>query len=170
MSDLLQHRIAAPRRARHAILLVAATIAASAITTPAWAVVSSPPRAAHQIISFPARDFVSSTGYDPATQVTVEAWRNGHLIGRSSPITPAPPRPAAPPPPPRPGGSCGATPPGRGVWARSGPPPRPGDRGRRGGARGAGAGGADAGNRPGAPRAGPRGGGGGRAGARHDRG
>src|SRR4051812_50184222 len=96
MSDLLQHRIAAPRRARHAILLVAATVAASAITTPAGAVVSNPPRAAHQIISFPQRDFVSSTGYDPPTHLTVEAGRHGHPLGPPGPLTPPPPhRPLA---------------------------------------------------------------------------
>lgn len=116
MSDLLQHRIAAPRRARHAILLVAATVAASAITTPAWAGVSNPPRAAHQIISFPERDFVSSTGYDPATRVTVEAWRNGHLIGRSGPITPA-----------APDGLVEVNHPGGGCWVASTPDLQPGD-------------------------------------------
>ena len=53
--------------------------------------VNDPPVAPHSIISFPARDFVSSAGFSlDEGPVIVSVIRNGKLIASSTPITPQP--------------------------------------------------------------------------------
>ena len=47
-----------------------------------------PPRLPHAIDVFPARDYVAAAGFAPDEVVTVEAYRNGVLIGTSDVLSP----------------------------------------------------------------------------------
>ena len=47
-----------------------------------------PPRLPHAISVFPARDYVAAAGYANDEVVTVEAWRNGVMIGQSDALSP----------------------------------------------------------------------------------
>ena len=47
-----------------------------------------PPRLPHALSVFPARDAVAAAGYAADEVVTVEAWRNGVMIGQSDALSP----------------------------------------------------------------------------------
>ena len=98
---------------------ISATTSLSSPTLPAGTVVHEPPAAPVQIISFPRRDFISSSGFLESDAVTVQVIRNGLLVSTASGVIPqADPR-AAPNAPfagivevNHPGGACweGVTP------------------------------------------------------------
>jgi hypothetical protein len=62
----------------------AATVATARVTAPA--ATNAPPLAPHSLIAFPARDFISATGYTPGTPYKFEVVRNGEIISTSTPI------------------------------------------------------------------------------------
>jgi len=65
-----------------------AGFAALAVPAAAPAAINAPPKAPHDIIVFPVRDFVSATGYKATDSVTVEVLRNGVVIGRAAGVVP----------------------------------------------------------------------------------
>src|SRR3954447_10846529 len=54
----------------------------------AMAAINEPPKAPHNIIVFPERDFISATGYAATDVATVEVFRNSLLIGRATGVVP----------------------------------------------------------------------------------
>ena len=71
-----------PRGARLAVL--ASSVAALAVASPASAAIVEPPPLPHVFTVFPDRDFVSVEGYGSGEQLTVRVLRNGVQIGSAS--------------------------------------------------------------------------------------
>ena len=86
MSDLLR-----PGRAWIHVLVVALVGSCLALATQPVATaagISNPGSAAHQIIVFPLRDFVSAAGYASSDRPTVEVVRGGAVVGTASNLVP----------------------------------------------------------------------------------
>lgn len=59
-----------------------------AATSALAAGINNPPVSPHSIISFPARDLVSASGYDAADRPTVQVVRGGVVVGQSTVVVP----------------------------------------------------------------------------------
>src|SRR4051794_4132778 len=75
-------------RARKLALGAAGTLllTSAAVATPAMA--ADPPAPGHEVISFPARDFVSASGYTRGVPAYVQVIRAGRVVATSTPVLP----------------------------------------------------------------------------------
>src|SRR3954447_9968446 len=75
-------------RARKLALGAAGTLllTSAAVATPAMA--AEPPAPGHEVISFPARSFVSAAGYAKGVDAYVQIIRDGHVVATSTPVEP----------------------------------------------------------------------------------
>ena len=119
----------APHRRPMAVLLAATLAVGSAVVGlggTASAVVpdvlNDPPVAPYVVTTFPARDFVSATGFAEGSTVDVEVWRDGTLAGWSNDLVPSDV-------PATPGfdGLVEVNHPGAACWTNSTPDVKPGD-------------------------------------------
>ncbi len=61
-------------------------VTATTSVNPAGAATNDPPVAPHGLIGFPARDFISATGYTPGASYRFAVIRGGNIIATSTPI------------------------------------------------------------------------------------
>jgi len=103
-------------RARKLALGAAGTLllTSAAVATPAMA--AEPPAPGHEVISFPARDFVSASGYAPGVSAFVQVIRGGHVVATSTEVVPGL------------DGIVEVNHPGGGCWDTVTPDIRPGDK------------------------------------------
>jgi hypothetical protein len=66
--------------------LQSAPATATAGLNPANPATAPAPTAPHSLIAFPARDFISATGYKPGTAYTFSVIRDGNVISTSTPV------------------------------------------------------------------------------------